>query len=197
MKKPSYKKLLKKIRLKNERGAKEKNSVRPLIEYARCLAIEYYTYKNKATGEKLDAAIDSIDGLGYGIYFHPVELASSPFIQTYFWKDGEPQWLFSQYCNRMERDCFDPTIIEIIERLHECGFSIYPVSSEHLFSEREYARFKIIANLVFTAARLVWDTKQFYPTRWKISDEQERLPARPSILHQEDITFLATNGCVF
>ena len=171
--------------------------MRPLIEYASCLAIEYYTYKNKATGEKLDAAIDSIDGLGYGIYFHPVELASGPFIQTYFWKDGEPQRLFSQYCNRMERDCFDPKIVEIIERLHECGFSINPVSSEHLFSERDYARFKISANLVLTAARLVWDTKQFYPTRWKISDEQERLPARPSILHQEDITFLATNGCVF
>ena len=197
MKKPSHKKLPKKIRLKNEGGPKEKNTMRPLIAYATRLVVEYYTYKNKAVGEKLGAVIDSIEDLGYGIYFHPVQLASGPAVQTYFWKDGEPQWLFSQYCNRMEQDCFDPTIIEIIERLRECGFSIYPVSSEHLFSEHEYARFRIIAHLVLTAARLVWDTKQFYPTRWKISHGQERLPARPLILHRDDIAFLTTNGCVF
>lgn len=196
MKRRTEKKLSAKIRLKNERGSKEKNSMRPLIEYATRLAVEYYTYKSKEVGEKLSATIDSIDELGYGIYFHPVELASGPFIQTYFWKDGEPQRLFNQYCNRMEKDCFDPRIVEITERLHEYGFSISPISSEHLFSEHEYSRFKVIANLMLTSARLVWDTKQFYPTRWKKTwhGEQSSLP-RKSILDPQDIAFLATMGC--
>lgn len=198
MKRRTEKKLSAKIRLKNERGSKEKNSMRPLIEYAHRLAVEYYTYKNKDTGEKLDAVIGSIDDLGYGIYFHPVELASGPFIQTYFWKDGEPQRLFSEYCRRMEEDCFDLRIVEITERLHKCGFAIHPITSEHLFSEHEYARFKVVANLTLVSANLVWDTKQFYPTRWKkIGREHNHPSPSQSILDLHDLIFLATMGCKF